>query len=994
MRLHRLTFEAIGPYQGVVDIDFAALNDAGRFLLEGPTGAGKSTIIDAIVYALYGGTSGGQTRGAGLDRLDSDYRAPGQQPYVELVFSVGAGTYRVRRSPEHERLRKHGSGTTVERAKVTLAKLAHADDPVGAPMSSRADEAAAEIVAAVGLTREQFVKTIVLPQGQFARFLQAPGGERKAILERIFRTEVFQQLQDRMAELRRSARQERDAAQAAAARALAAFRGAVGATEPGEPGEPTDVDPLAEVAAGLAGLAAAADLEQERVAEAGRLAASAQSEFDAASDLARRLDAVRTAQAGAERLSAEDGATDLLRQRLAAAARAARAADAVAADDQARQAEQQARSAMALAKHAAQGSWADLPAPELGMRRDQLAASAGAFEHWVQVEAGLPARRERVRQLEQDVQGARERSAAAEASLAEVPQRRAGLARACQELAADAAALPAAEQRLAQLADALAAAAGLPAAQAVLAEAQRGVREALQTCSRAEEAAAQRFARYLAGIAAEVGAALTPGEPCSACGSREHPRPAVPAADHVTSEQVERARRRAEEGRARLQDARSACADAAAVLQELEVRLGGERPASIEEAAQEGRRLVEAARAAGEQLDLRRAELAELDELEQQLHAQRGAALESAATLAESRNQAESAVDADERELAERRGSFGSVADRVAAQRQEQAALQRLIDAHELLATSELRAGQTGAGLAAALHREGFATAAAARAALLPAAEQARLQQDVADHEAQWAQVRAVLARPELQGLDPATEVALDDLQQARDAAVQARDGALGRLAAVQDRMGKAQACGAQVRAAVAAVDAVAARTAPAIRLAGVLEGSTNRLKMPLATYVLLQQFDTVVAAANEHLQRMSGDAYSLRATEDKVGRSQRRGLELVVLDHRTGRERSAETLSGGETFYTSLALALGLAEAVQAQAGGLRLETLFVDEGFGSLDPQTLDEVLGVLDGLRHDGRVLGIISHVEDMKLKVHERIEVRRSSPAGPSVVKVVA
>jgi exonuclease SbcC len=178
------------------------------------------------------------------------------------------------------------------------------------------------------------------------------------------------------------------------------------------------------------------------------------------------------------------------------------------------------------------------------------------------------------------------------------------------------------------------------------------------------------------------------------------------------------------------------------------------------------------------------------------------------------------------------------------------------------------------------------------------------------------------------------------------------------------------------------------------IRVAGILDGSANRVRMPLSAYVLLHQFDQVVAAANSHLRVMSCDAYSLRATEDKVGAAQRRGLGLVVVDHRTGKERPTDTLSGGETFYTSLALALGLAEAVQGQAGGLRLETLFVDEGFGTLDGDTLDDVLGVLDGLRRDGRVLGIISHVEDMKVRIPDRIEVRRTGSTGPSTARVVA
>ncbi len=163
--------------------------------------------------------------------------------------------------------------------------------------------------------------------------------------------------------------------------------------------------------------------------------------------------------------------------------------------------------------------------------------------------------------------------------------------------------------------------------------------------------------------------------------------------------------------------------------------------------------------------------------------------------------------------------------------------------------------------------------------------------------------------------------------------------------------------------------------------------------RVALTTYVLRHWFEQVVAAANLRLAVMSSGRYELRRSDEGESRRQRAGLTLSVIDRHTGEERSPKSLSGGETFYTSLALALGLADVVKAEAGGVDTETLFIDEGFGSLDAETLDQVLGVIDELREQGRAVGIVSHVAELKDRFAERLEVRRL-PDGSSTLKVVA
>src|ERR1700722_3166012 len=189
------------------------------------------------------------------------------------------------------------------------------------------------------------------------------------------------------------------------------------------------------------------------------------------------------------------------------------------------------------------------------------------------------------------------------------------------------------------------------------------------------------------------------------------------------------------------------------------------------------------------------------------------------------------------------------------------------------------------------------------------------------------------------------------------------------------------------------AADQLTAETEPVIRLAGLARGTEGQRKIALTTYVLRLWFEQVVQAANARLAAMSSGRYELRRTDEGESRRQRTGLTLAVVDRHTGAERSPKSLSGGETFYTSLALALGLADVVKAEAGGVELDTLFIDEGFGSLDPQTLDQVMAVIDDLRDRGRAVGIVSHVTDLKDRVYERLEIRRLRD-GSSTATVVA
>jgi exonuclease SbcC len=337
------------------------------------------------------------------------------------------------------------------------------------------------------------------------------------------------------------------------------------------------------------------------------------------------------------------------------------------------------------------------------------------------------------------------------------------------------------------------------------------------------------------------------------------------------------------------------------------------------------------------------------------------------------------------------------VAARQAALRASAAAGRALAEALDSLARCRAARAAAEARAAAAARERGFATPEEATAAVLSAQEQADLAAEVRSWDETLAALTAVAELPELAGLDPVDagqyaareRTASAALAQVRDAEQAARSA--HEAARVKEgRLGQRRE---EVRAAEAALDALAAETDAVIHLASLANGTDGHRRVALTTYVLRHWFGQVVAAANVRLSAMSSGRYELRRTDEGKTKRDRSGLTLAVIDRHTGEERSPASLSGGETFYTSLALALGMADVVRAEAGGVDLDTLFIDEGFGSLDAGTLDQVMAVIDDLRDRGRVIGIVSHVADLRERVPERLEVRRL-PDGSSAVRVVA
>ena len=340
--------------------------------------------------------------------------------------------------------------------------------------------------------------------------------------------------------------------------------------------------------------------------------------------------------------------------------------------------------------------------------------------------------------------------------------------------------------------------------------------------------------------------------------------------------------------------------------------------------------------------------------------------------------------------VADARGAFATVAERIAAEQRLVTLATAYVSAHAEAGRAERAAVDAAEALETAVAEAGFADATEAIAALRDARQREALDERIRNHDTDYTATKRTLLELELEMLpeEPidtgASAAAVAEAKAAWEAAVDARTSAAQRAEALE-------AAVAKIEKAHAEIAGLAAEAARIKRLADTIAGRANNTKrMKLETFVLAAELEEIVQAANIRLGEMSGERYTLQHTDALAARGAASGLGLEVMDRFTGRARPANSLSGGETFLASLALALGLAEVVTNRAGGIRLDTLFIDEGFGSLDAETLDTAMRTLDELRQGGRTVGIISHVEAMKEQIPAQLRVEQT-PQGWSVVR---
>jgi len=994
MRPIRIEFSAFGPFPDTWEIDFTRLSGHGLFLITGPTGAGKTTVLDAMVFALYGEAAG--ARGKHSDRLRSDFATPATTTSVTFEFEIQGRQYRIDRSPSYPRpglKTPHPASVTLNEREGTTWK----------PVSTRINDVKAAVTKLIGLNADQFQQVILLPQGRFAEVLRADSNDRLKLLRALFDTQRFERAVDILRdESNRRTEAVKDAEREvthlfdavlehwrtviAEAGEDAATAAGVEFDEDGDPSAPETMDGAAlarldvEAAEMVAGLDVAARAANEAYDRAKALA-------DAAEATAKQWDDRAILQRESETLAASAAEDEARKPQLDRAEAANAMASLLRATEAARRDEATAAEAVAKAGRAIADTLGD-DTPLDAVRTETLLDEQRVLE---QTARDAMAQFDLAHGLRVDERNDRE---AATAKAREREQLAAELAKVNEELPA----------RRAAAQEAITAAAGIDAAVAAVKAAtdqtaavnegitlDRQIAKVAEDLDAAERStAAARAAldstrtRLLSGLAARLAADLTAGDACPTCGSTEHPALAVPPSDAATDDDVSDAERAYETART-LRD------EIAQRRVALETKRGTLPPAVA---------LNEANAAAAAAAD----RLAELRDLADAADARRAAVAEAEDFVADAAPNIETLVS-DVTAAQTRADAAGTAAAEAETRAQafapDPATARRRLDAAIALISMLSGFGRLQQALetAAAAHRaqrhmldaelkaKGFAgDADVSNAAMDPDAltiERGRIagrdkrRTEVAALLADFAKRAIPDARPDPTGLVAARDAAHD----AREFAVESRGTASAAATSIREARNGLGTRLEKVQKAIAAAET--ARTVYAVASGNV------KPKIDLESWVCSAYLERVTLQANHHLVEMTGGQYRLQLGRTADGRS-RGGLDLDVFDLHTGATRSVDTLSGGETFMASLSLALGLAEVVAGQQN-LMLDALFIDEGFGSLDADTLDRATEVLHGLQTAGRMVGVITHVTEMQKALPTGIAVTKTETGSTLTVE---
>ena len=876
MKPIQLVLSAFGPYVERTVIDFSALGEEGLFLIAGDTGAGKTTIFDAISFALYGEASGGKEKRKSKS-FHSDYVSDQTETYVELTFRHRGETWWIRRNLEYQRpakKKKDGMETTTRQA----ADAQMRNEDTGEEIL-RMDDVNRRVRELLGLTQDQFAQTVMIAQGDFLKILTASSDDRKKLFRDLFHTNLYVDLQSRLQEKNRACADEQKVLEQV-------ILSAEGKIDPEAEfaereillsycGQIQHTDALCALLARL--------IEQEKAAQE---QAKAQKK-----EAADQIGALIAAVTEGERVNRDFADWESKRARLAALTAGQGEIDAQ-------------RAALAAARRAQQ-----LETDEALMRRTrrdmdaQRAALSEAQAALEQAEKALPEAETRMKEAES-------RGGEIHALLAQAKQ----------------------------MEDCLPVLGEVERLKAALDTQKRELQRLTADSSRAQAAYTAAQNSYYLSQAGLLARELKAGQPCPVCGSTAHPCPAQITPETVTRQALEQAAKRRETAEKAQSDAATRLAANRAALDEREDRL--------------------------------RALKIEADETRQRLAARIDAAHQAAADRQREIDAARSAYQA----LDKRKTAAQSAVD--AAQKQL-AALEK-----------DLRAQTEAFEQKRAAH--GFEDEASYRLAKRTNADIERLDREIRNYDEQK-RTLAAQSRELEEKLSGRQKTDLAALQNRRAAALDRQAKAENAEKAMVRKLTLHESAEREIRQANAAIQKKRGKWQIIQELytccAGIAAGNP-RAKLTFEAYVQQYYFRFVVAAANKRLTRLTDGMFTLRVMREAANRVSQSGLDLEVLDRSTGQARDVSTLSGGESFLASLALALGLSDAVQSQSGQIRMDAMFIDEGFGSLDENALRSSIDVLLELADGKRLIGIISHVQELEERIDKQIVVTKT-PNGSTV-----
>ncbi len=1018
MRPIRLTMSAFGPFPGTHEIDFAQLGEHRLFLIHGPTGGGKTTILDAICYAIYGDTSGEERKAEQLRCHFSDAATPTQ---VTLDFAIGPRRFRVVRRPGQLVPKKRGEGLTENIATAILWDRSDCgESEEGRPLAEQPKKVLAEATRLLGFTSAQFRQVIMLPQGKFRELLLAGSEDREAILQTLFGTEFYVRVQDELKKRARELQLQSQQVRAAGAQTLAGAKA--------ESVEALELRRKETVAA--------VSQAGERIDAARRADEAARGKLRADEKATERfgehekvLEALNVMQRRAGRIE-RDG----LKLKAAERAESARTEEAAA---------RQCRGELEDRKK----KWTDADtmagkahrADETALNRLKSAEDARAERAACADELARHGDlRQRVGRLEKAVETAKQSAEAVKKLDAALKRVDESLAKTEEEREAQQSQLTKLEGIAVQRsADQLA----LERAQREsegrksLAAAENGIKThrtgrdlAEEARKRAEgehqrvKAACYEIQRaWIDARAARLAETLTAGSPCPVCGSLEHPAPARSQGVSPTDDRMKSAHKDVDSAAAALAAAQAAVSQierelageiakgegyrqnlgssADEAVEVIEARLASARQAvqrsaaagqelpGVRAAIESARARVEVAKSAGKSAEAARNDAAVAD-------AAARAALAECREGVPSEWSTVAALTARTTTLETRIKAIDEAMEKAAISKRQTSAAAATADEAVRAATSELEKAQAAfdaarQAFAARLAELDFASESEHSAAKLVESQRIELRERIdafsrelsaaADREANARRAIEALTRPDVQ----------QSAESARAAAASLEAAVVGRTT-LEDQMCQINEWLKTLAESAAELRRCDEQYATIGRLAEVA-GGDNRERLTFNRFVLGFLLDDVLLAASERLKAMSRDRYQLQRKRQVTDARVNSGLDLEVFDAYTGFSRPVATLSGGESFLSALGLALGLADVVQARAGGIHMETMFIDEGFGGLDSETLDLAIRSLTDLLDSGRLVGIISHVTELRERIDARLEIQQTR--GSSEVRFV-
>lgn len=1035
MRPLKLTISAFGPYAGEQTIDFNELDGRNIFLITGPTGAGKTTIFDAICYAIYGKGSGRDRDG---ENMRSDFAGEDTVTFVELEFELSGRRYWVKRKPKQLRRKSKGGGFTEQGAEAEFKEI----DVANAETIAGIREVNEKVQQVLAITYEQFKQIIMIPQGEFRELLTTESKDRESILQRIFGTEGFRRVQDRLGDLEKSLRDEvrilagqRDDSikrlQSGGSEALASLIAAshVNVAAVMEQTEKTiilDSDQMAALTMAEQTQEALASAKQQEIFRAQEV----QRKFAEQAETLSRKDML---EGQLPEFEAKEAALSMGRKTLAL--------QGLEDNCRIRQEEKLRRQALLTtvsgqAEELLQNLEATKHRYEAELAKEairvQMQEQVMLLKGYVDKVNELESARKKhsgaatqLHQAEQQASSAKEAVATAKLEITDILSRLEKVRSAAAEYATQSAELEAKRQLADRVLKLKTENERLQNFRRVY-EQQQGLfkkeKEALEHQQNQYTHIKEEFFKGQAGLLAK---ALTAGQACPVCGSQHHPSPATLAAGVPTEEELKKAETQVQILGEAFEKVRSAFEQIKAeglaqrrtvenLQQELSSRLGDE-VIRLEKEALTAFVAEKSVQLAGElvQLTLAVNQLEQNKKQEQSLHerlkviqdklaaaekqADVMAATCTASLVEEQTNRKEVDRLSQEipAELQSERQLRMAVADAEAAlqtsldamkqaeadYRQCSLAYEKKLTERETcqkeLTDSALEWEHASAKLAEEISKAGFSDKNHYDQAKMNEQQVAELERLTREYRQNLAlaqeyykkaeQATAGLVLPDTVHMEEelavirAEKTRLGQLKTELFARIKHNRDTLAYIGKLQDELGdKEQEYG---------IIADLANTAK----------GNNEEKLSFERYVLAAFFEDIIEAANIRLGKMTGGRYEMGRIRERGKGAAQSGLEIEVFDNYTGRARHVKTLSGGESFKASLALALGLADVVQAYAGGISLETMFIDEGFGTLDPESLDSAINCLVELQHSGRLVGIISHVPELKACIDARLEI---------------